>query len=105
VLNHGRRTSDTQIRQPAALRRAGQPSRDLDDLRNSSPPASASRSHDKSNEDLTRILPQIIASQEQFGTLVLSTQLLEAIIRFYGNPIQQLLTSYRAASAGCGSRI
>src|SRR5215472_7563978 len=39
---------------------------------------------DKSGEDLTRsILLQIIASQEQFGTPVLSTQLLEAIIRFY----------------------
>jgi polyhydroxyalkanoate synthesis repressor PhaR len=56
---------------------------------------------DKSNEDLTRsILLQIIASQEQFGTPVLSTQLLEAIIRFYGNPIQQLLTSYLEQSIG-----
>ena len=56
---------------------------------------------DKSGEDLTRsILLQIIASQEQFGTPVLSTQLLEAIIRFYGNPIQQLLTSYLEQSIG-----
>ncbi len=56
---------------------------------------------DKSGEDLTRaILLQIIASQEQFGTPVLSTQLLEAIIRFYGNPIQQLLTNYLEQSIG-----
>jgi polyhydroxyalkanoate synthesis repressor PhaR len=56
---------------------------------------------DKSGENLTRsILLQIIASQEQFGTPVLSTQLLEAIIRFYGNPIQQLLTSYLEQSIG-----
>jgi polyhydroxyalkanoate synthesis repressor PhaR len=56
---------------------------------------------DKSDEDLTRsILLQIIASQEQFGTPVLSTQLLEAIIRFYGNPIQQMLTAYLEQSIG-----
>ena len=56
---------------------------------------------DKSGEDLTRsILLQIIASQEQFGTPVLSTQLLEAIIRFYGNPIQQRLTTYLERSIG-----
>jgi polyhydroxyalkanoate synthesis repressor PhaR len=56
---------------------------------------------DKSGEDLTRnILLQIIASQEQFGTPVLSTQLLEAIIRFYGNPIQQMLTTYLERSIG-----
>jgi polyhydroxyalkanoate synthesis repressor PhaR len=56
---------------------------------------------DKSGEDITRsILLQIIASQEQFGTPVLSTQLLEGIIRFYGNPVQQLLTSYLEQSIG-----
>ncbi|HYL04166.1 MAG TPA: polyhydroxyalkanoate synthesis repressor PhaR [Steroidobacteraceae bacterium] len=56
---------------------------------------------DKSGEDLTRsILLQIIASQEQFGTPVLSTSLLEAIIRFYGNPIQQMLTTYLERSIG-----
>src|SRR5215475_2753649 len=56
---------------------------------------------DKSGEDVTRsILLQIIASQEQFGTPVLSTQLLEAIIRFYGNPIQQMLTAYLEQSIG-----
>jgi polyhydroxyalkanoate synthesis repressor PhaR len=56
---------------------------------------------DKSGEDLTRsMLLQIIAGQEQFGTPVLSTQLLEAIIRFYGNPIQQMLTAYLEQSIG-----
>lgn len=56
---------------------------------------------DKSGDDLTRsMLLQIIATQEQFGTPVLSTPLLEAIIRFYGNPIQQLLTSYLERSIG-----
>jgi len=56
---------------------------------------------DKSGEDLTRsILLQIIASQEQFGTPVLSTPLLEGIIRFYGNPIQQMLTTYLEQSVG-----
>jgi polyhydroxyalkanoate synthesis repressor PhaR len=56
---------------------------------------------DKSGEDVTRnILLQIIASQEQFGTPVLSTQLLEAIIRFYGNPVQQVLTAYLEQSIG-----
>jgi polyhydroxyalkanoate synthesis repressor PhaR len=56
---------------------------------------------DKSGEDITRsMLLQIIASQEQFGTPVLSTPLLEAIIRFYGNPIQQMLTAYLEQSIG-----
>ncbi len=56
---------------------------------------------DKSDEDVTRsILLQIIANQEQFGTPVLSPQLLEAIIRFYGNPIQEMLTSYLEQSIG-----
>jgi polyhydroxyalkanoate synthesis repressor PhaR len=56
---------------------------------------------DKTGEDVTRsLLLQIIANQEQFGTPVLSTQLLEAIIRFYGNPVQELLTKYLEQSIG-----
>jgi polyhydroxyalkanoate synthesis repressor PhaR len=56
---------------------------------------------DKSGEDITRsMLLQIIASQEQFGTPVLSTQLLEALIRFYGNPAQEMLTKYLEQSIG-----
>jgi len=54
---------------------------------------------DKSGADLTRaVLLQVISEQEQFGTPVLSTELLESIIRFYGNPVQQLLTSYMEQS-------
>jgi polyhydroxyalkanoate synthesis repressor PhaR len=56
---------------------------------------------DKSGEDLTRAtLLQIIAEQEQFGTPVLSTDLLGTIIRFYGNPVQELLTRYLEQSFG-----
>jgi polyhydroxyalkanoate synthesis repressor PhaR len=56
---------------------------------------------DKSGEDITRaVLLQIIANQEQFGTPVLSTQLLEALIRFYGNPIQEMLSKYLEQSIG-----
>jgi polyhydroxyalkanoate synthesis repressor PhaR len=50
---------------------------------------------DKSGEDLTRsVLLQIISEQEQFGSPVLSSQLLEMIIRFYGRPMQTLLSGY-----------
>lgn len=56
---------------------------------------------DKSGEDLTRaVLLQIISEQEQFGTPVLSIGLLEGIIRFYGNPVQELLTRYMEQSVG-----
>jgi polyhydroxyalkanoate synthesis repressor PhaR len=56
---------------------------------------------DKSGEDLTRaVLLQVIAEQEQFGTPVLSLELMESIIRFYGNPVQELLTRYMEQSVG-----
>jgi polyhydroxyalkanoate synthesis repressor PhaR len=56
---------------------------------------------DKNGDDITRsILLQIIAAQEQFGTPVLSTELLEAVIRFYGNPVQEMLTRYLEQSIG-----
>jgi polyhydroxyalkanoate synthesis repressor PhaR len=56
---------------------------------------------DRSGEDLTRtVLLQIIAEQEQFGAPVLSVQLLEGIIRFYGNPVQDLLSRYLEQSLG-----
>jgi polyhydroxyalkanoate synthesis repressor PhaR len=56
---------------------------------------------DKSGDDLTRaVLLQVIAEQEQFGTPVLSTELLETIIRFYGNPVQQMLSRYMEQSVG-----
>jgi polyhydroxyalkanoate synthesis regulator protein len=37
---------------------------------------------------------QIIAEQEQFGLPVLGCDLLEMIIRFYGGPMQALLSRY-----------
>ncbi len=50
---------------------------------------------DKSGEDLTRsVLLQIIAEQEQFGAPVLGSELLEMIIRFYGGPMQAMLSRY-----------
>jgi len=50
---------------------------------------------DKTGEDLTRaVLLQIIAEQEQFGLPVLGADLLEMIIRFYGGPMQALLSRY-----------
>src|SRR6266478_7259675 len=50
---------------------------------------------DKSGDDLTRsVLLQIIAEQEQFGVPVLNCDLLEMVIRFYGGPMQSLLSRY-----------
>ncbi len=50
---------------------------------------------DKTNEDITRlILLQVIAEQEQFGKPILSTQLLESIIRFYGGPMHDFMGRY-----------
>ncbi|MCM2310424.1 MAG: polyhydroxyalkanoate synthesis repressor PhaR [Steroidobacteraceae bacterium] len=50
---------------------------------------------DKTGHDITRhILLQVIAEQEQFGRPILSTKVLEAIIRFYGNPLQGLLAGF-----------
>ena len=50
---------------------------------------------DKSGEDLTRaVLLQIISEQEQFGAPVLNVDLLEMIIRFYGRPMQAMLSRY-----------
>ena len=56
---------------------------------------------DRSGADLTRqVLLQIIAEQEQFGVPVLSVELLEGIIRFYGNPVQEMLSRYLEQSLG-----
>lgn len=50
---------------------------------------------DKTNEDITRlILLQVIADQEQFGRPILSSSLLEALIRFYGNSLQGFFSAY-----------
>lgn len=56
---------------------------------------------DKTGDDVTRtILLQIISSQEQFGKPVLSTELLEAAIRFYGSPMQEMVTRYLEQTIG-----
>ncbi len=50
---------------------------------------------DKTHEDITRlILLQVIADQEQFGRPILSTALLETLIRCYGNSLQGFLSTY-----------
>jgi polyhydroxyalkanoate synthesis repressor PhaR len=48
---------------------------------------------DTTGEDITRnVLLQILADQEQGGRPILSTEMLTQIIRFYGNPMQGLMT-------------
>jgi polyhydroxyalkanoate synthesis repressor PhaR len=60
---------------------------------------------EKSGEDLTRsVLLQIIAEQEQFGMPVLGSDLLEMIIRFYGSPMQAMLSRYLGEAFGSMSR-
>jgi polyhydroxyalkanoate synthesis repressor PhaR len=50
---------------------------------------------DKTGHDITRhILLQVIAEQEQFGRPILSTPVLESIIRFYGSSMQGFLASF-----------
>ena len=50
---------------------------------------------DKTGEDITRlILLQVISEQEQFGKPILSGQLLESIIRFYGHGMQEFMSRY-----------
>jgi polyhydroxyalkanoate synthesis repressor PhaR len=50
---------------------------------------------DKTGHDITRhILLQVISEQEQFGRPILSTPVLESIIRFYGSSMQGFLASF-----------
>ncbi len=50
---------------------------------------------DKTGDDITRlIMLQVIAEQEQFGRPILSSQLLESIIRFYGNGLHEFMGRY-----------
>lgn len=50
---------------------------------------------DTTGQDITRsILLQVIADAEQGGRPILSAQMLKQIIRFYGNPMQELMASY-----------
>ena len=49
----------------------------------------------RTNEDLTRsILLQIIMEREACGEPIFSEQVLEKIIRFYGDSLQEMMTSY-----------
>ena len=60
---------------------------------------------DKSGEDITRlILFQVIAEQEQFGKPILTTQLLESIIRYYGGPMQEFMAGYLEQSVAAFMR-
>ncbi|MEO8445185.1 MAG: polyhydroxyalkanoate synthesis repressor PhaR [Gammaproteobacteria bacterium] len=50
---------------------------------------------DTSGQDITRsILLQVITEQEQGGRPILSAEMLKQIIRFYGNPLQELMGGY-----------
>ena len=55
----------------------------------------------KSGEDLTRsILLQIIVEREEAGRPLLSAELLEQLIRFYGGAMQDFLATYLERSVG-----
>lgn len=50
---------------------------------------------DTTGQDITRnILLQVISEQEQGGRPILSADMLKHIIRFYGNPLQELMGGY-----------
>lgn len=50
---------------------------------------------DTTGQDITRsILLQVIAEQESGGRPILSADMLKHIIRFYGNPLQELMGGY-----------
>jgi polyhydroxyalkanoate synthesis repressor PhaR len=50
---------------------------------------------DTSGQDITRsILLQVISEQEHGGRPILSAEMLKHIIRFYGNPLQDMMGGY-----------
>jgi polyhydroxyalkanoate synthesis repressor PhaR len=50
---------------------------------------------DTTGQDITRnILLQVISEQEQGGRPILSADMLKHIIRFYGNPLQEMMGGY-----------
>jgi polyhydroxyalkanoate synthesis repressor PhaR len=54
----------------------------------------------RTHEDITRsILLQVIAEQEEGGNPIFTTELLEFIIRFYGDPMQNSIGRYLELSA------
>ena len=53
----------------------------------------------RTHEDITRsILLQVIAEQEQGGDPIFRTELLQHIIRFYGDPLQSSISRYMELS-------
>ncbi len=49
----------------------------------------------KSNQDITReVLLQLVAEQESLGQPILNETILLSLIRFYGNPMQGLASTY-----------
>ena len=106
TLTHDQGKTDQEVRQPAALRRLDQQARDA---RGHPRPHRARRENpvveDKTGEDITRlILLQVIAEQEQFGKPILTTQLLESIIRYYGGPMQDFMAGYLEQSVAAFMR-
>ncbi len=58
-----------------------------------------------SDEDLTQsILMQIIMESEAAGEPIFSTTMLQQLIRFYGSPVQSMLTRYMEESMALFSR-
>lgn len=54
---------------------------------------------DTSNEDITRgLLLQIVSEQELGGSPILSKAVLKQLIRFYGHPMQDMMSGYLANS-------
>ncbi len=54
---------------------------------------------DTSNEDITRgLLLQIVSEQELGGSPILSKAVLKQLIRFYGHPMQDMMSGYLASS-------
>lgn len=54
---------------------------------------------DTSNEDITRgLLMQILSEQELGGRPILSKAVLKQLIRFYGHPMQDMMSSYISTS-------
>ncbi|MBX2810081.1 MAG: polyhydroxyalkanoate synthesis repressor PhaR [Cellvibrionaceae bacterium] len=54
---------------------------------------------DTSNEDITRVLLlQVLSEQELGGRPLLSKAVLKQLIRFYGHPMQDMMSGYIATS-------
>jgi polyhydroxyalkanoate synthesis repressor PhaR len=96
LLRHEPGTPDKKICEPSPVRRIASRHITLDDIRGLIVKGEKIRVvEDKTGHDITRhILLQVIAEQEQFGRPILSTTVLESIIRFYGNSMQGFLASF-----------